>query len=137
MQLTVANALQFIEQLPLGFNTVIGENGCLLSGGQRQRLAIARAVLKDAPILIMDEATSALDNESELAIKDALNNLVRDRITIIIAHRLSTIEQADKILAVLEKGKIIESGTHVRSCLMPTAVMHNYNMLGRVWTIVG
>jgi len=108
---TVANALQFIEQLPLGFNTVIGENGCLLSGGQRQRLAIARAVLKDAPILIMDEATSALDNESELAIKDALNNLVRDRITLIIAHRLSTIEQADKIL-VLEKGKIIESGTH-------------------------
>jgi len=108
---SIANALQFIDQLPLGFDTVIGENGCLLSGGQRQRLAIARAVLKDAPILIMDEATSALDNESELAIKDALNTLVRDRITIIIAHRLSTIEQADKIL-VLDKGKIIESGTH-------------------------
>lgn len=107
----VANALDFIEKLPLGFNTVIGENGCLLSGGQRQRLAIARAVLKDAPILIMDEATSALDTESELAIKLALQNLVQDRITLIIAHRLSTVEQADKII-VLDKGNIVEHGTH-------------------------
>lgn len=107
----VANALEFIEALPLGFDTLIGENGCLLSGGQRQRLAIARAVLKDAPILIMDEATSSLDTESELAIKIALQNLMRDRITLIIAHRLSTIEQADKII-VLDKGRIIETGTH-------------------------
>lgn len=107
----VANALDFIEALPLGFDTLVGENGCLLSGGQRQRLAIARAVLKDAPILIMDEATSSLDTESELAIKIALQNLMRDRITLIIAHRLSTIEQADKII-VLDKGKIIETGTH-------------------------
>lgn len=107
----VANALEFIEKLPQGFDTVIGENGCLLSGGQRQRLAIARAVLKDAAILIMDEATSALDTESELAIKVALQNLMHDRITLIIAHRLSTIEQADKII-VLENGKIIETGTH-------------------------
>lgn len=108
---TVANAIDFIEQLPQGFDTIIGENGCLLSGGQRQRLAIARAVLKDAPILIMDEATSALDNESELAIKLALQRLMQDRITLIIAHRLTTIEQADKIV-VLEKGKIIEIGNH-------------------------
>lgn len=107
----VANALEFIERLPQGFDTVIGENGCLLSGGQRQRLAIARAVLKDAAILIMDEATSALDTESELAIKIALQNLMQDRITLVIAHRLSTIEQADKII-VLEHGKIIEIGTH-------------------------
>lgn len=107
----VANAIAFIEALPLGFDTIIGENGCLLSGGQRQRLAIARAILKDAPILIMDEATSSLDTESELAIKVALQNLMRDRITLIIAHRLSTIEQADKII-VLDKGCIIESGTH-------------------------
>ncbi len=107
----VANALEFIENLPNGFDTMIGENGCLLSGGQRQRIAIARAILKDAAILIMDEATSSLDTESELAIKVALQNLMRDRITLIIAHRLSTIEQADKIL-VLDKGTIIETGTH-------------------------
>jgi subfamily B ATP-binding cassette protein MsbA len=107
----VANATDFIEKLPLGFATPIGENGCLLSGGQRQRLAIARAVLKDAPVLIMDEATSALDTESELAIQLALDNLMRDRTTLIIAHRLSTIEKADQIL-VLDKGRIVESGTH-------------------------
>lgn len=107
----IANALEFIEQLPLGFATPIGENGCLLSGGQRQRLAIARAVLKNAPILIMDEATSALDTESELAIKIALDNLMRDRTTLIIAHRLSTVEKADLIL-VMDQGRIIESGTH-------------------------
>lgn len=108
---TVANALEFIENLPLGFNTPVGENGCLLSGGQRQRIAIARAILKDAPILIMDEATSALDTESEYAISSALDHLMRDRTTLIIAHRLSTIERADQIV-VLEKGKIVESGTH-------------------------
>lgn len=99
--------------MPQGFDTTIGENGCLLSGGQRQRLAIARAVLKDAPILIMDEATSALDTESELAIKSALANLMRDRTTLIIAHRLSTIEHADQII-VLDKGQIVEIGTHAQ-----------------------
>lgn len=109
----VANALEFIQRLPQGFDTIIGENGCLLSGGQRQRLAIARAVLKDAPILIMDEATSALDTESELAIKSALENLMRDRTTLIIAHRLSTIEHADQII-VLDKGQIVETGTHAQ-----------------------
>lgn len=107
----VANALEFIEQLPQGFDTPVGENGCLLSGGQRQRLAIARAILKDAPILILDEATSALDTESEHAIKIALDSVMRDRTTLIIAHRLSTIEKADQIL-VMEHGKIVESGTH-------------------------
>ncbi|HSX19757.1 MAG TPA: lipid A export permease/ATP-binding protein MsbA [Gammaproteobacteria bacterium] len=107
----VANALEFIESLPQGFDTMIGENGCLLSGGQRQRLAIARAILKDAAILIMDEATSSLDTESELSIKTALQTLMRDRITLVIAHRLSTIEQADQII-VLDKGRIIETGTH-------------------------
>lgn len=108
---TVANALEFIEQLPMGFDSQVGENGCLLSGGQRQRIAIARAILKDAPILIMDEATSSLDTESEQSIKNALDSLMRNRTTIIIAHRLSTIEKADQII-VLEKGKIVETGTH-------------------------
>lgn len=107
----VANAFDFIQQLPHGFDTLIGENGCLLSGGQRQRLAIARAILKDAPILVMDEATSALDTQSENLIKEALTRLIRDRITIIIAHRLSTIEHADKII-VMDGGKIVETGTH-------------------------
>lgn len=107
----IAHALEFIENLPQGFDFIIGENGCLLSGGQRQRIAIARAILKDAPILILDEATSALDTESELAIKVALQNLMQNRITLVIAHRLSTIEKADKII-VLDGGNIIETGTH-------------------------
>ncbi|MBU0499778.1 MAG: lipid A export permease/ATP-binding protein MsbA [Gammaproteobacteria bacterium] len=106
-----AYAIDFIEQLPSGFETLIGDNGLRLSGGQRQRIAIARALLKDAPILILDEATSALDTESERFVQAALENLRRNRTTIIIAHRLSTVESADRIL-VLDRGKIIESGSH-------------------------
>lgn len=106
-----ANAYDFIHRLPQGFDTRIGENGFSLSGGQRQRIAIARAMLKNAPILILDEATSALDNESERLIQQALKRVMQDRTTIIIAHRLSTIEAADKIV-VLDKGEIIEQGNH-------------------------
>lgn len=107
----IAHAMEFIEQLPEGMQTVVGEDGIMLSGGQRQRLAIARALLKDAPILILDEATSALDNESERHIQSALDDLLRDRTTLVIAHRLSTIERADRII-VLDQGRMIESGTH-------------------------
>lgn len=106
-----AYALDFIERLPEGLDTVVGEDGILLSGGQRQRLAIARAILKDAPILILDEATSALDSESEKQIQRALVRLMKNRTTIMIAHRLSTIEKADRIL-VLDQGRIVEQGTH-------------------------
>lgn len=106
-----ANALEFIRALPEGFDTVIGENGNRLSGGQRQRLAIARAILKDAPILILDEATSALDNESERLVQEALDRLMQGRTTLVIAHRLSTVEGADCI-AVLSGGRIVESGRH-------------------------
>lgn len=104
-------AWEFIEKLPDGLDTLIGENGVLLSGGQRQRLAIARAILKDAPILILDEATSSLDTESERYIQAALEDLMKSRTTLVIAHRLSTIEHANKIV-VMEDGKIIEIGNH-------------------------
>ena len=106
-----ANAWEFIERLPLGMDTQIGENGSLLSGGQRQRLAIARAILRDAPILILDEATAALDTESERLVQDALQRLIPHRTTLVIAHRLSTIEHADQVL-VLDHGRLVERGTH-------------------------
>ena len=105
-----ANAQEFVERLPSGLAEDIGVNGGRLSGGQRQRLAIARAVLKDAPILILDEATAALDNESERLVQDALDRLMPDRTTLVIAHRLSTIEHADQVL-VLDQGRLVERGT--------------------------
>ena len=107
----IANADEFIEDLPDGYDTHIGDDGVMLSGGQRQRIAIARAVLKNAPILILDEATSALDTDSERHIQAALEQLMKGRTTFVIAHRLSTVEKADRIL-VLEKGLIVEQGTH-------------------------
>lgn len=106
-----ANADEFIQKLPQGYDTLVGENGVLLSGGQRQRLAIARALLKDAPLLILDEATSALDTESERHIQAALDAATQGRTTLVIAHRLSTIEKADLIL-VMDQGRIVERGTH-------------------------
>jgi ATP-binding cassette, subfamily B, bacterial MsbA len=109
--LAAANLLDFAESLPQGLDTRIGHNGSQLSGGQRQRLAIARAVAKDAPILILDEATSALDSESERAVQTALERLMVGRTSLVIAHRLSTIEHADRVL-VLEGGRLVEQGSH-------------------------
>ncbi|MGE5867016.1 MAG: lipid A export permease/ATP-binding protein MsbA [Rhizobacter sp.] len=109
--LRAANMLEFVEGLPQGMDTVIGHNGNQLSGGQRQRLAIARAIHKNAPILILDEATSALDSESERLVQQALETLMRGRTSLVIAHRLSTIQAADRVL-VLEHGRVIEQGTH-------------------------
>ena len=106
-----AYADEFILAMPKGYETVIGESGAQLSGGERQRLAIARALFKDAPILILDEATSQLDTESENEVQKALKNLLRGRTTLVIAHRLSTIVSADEII-VMEKGRIIEQGSH-------------------------
>src|SRR5258708_14001767 len=108
-----AHALGFIRETPEGRNTLSGENGLRPSGGQRQRLGIARALLKDAPLLILDEATSALDSESERQVQAALETLMRGRTTIVIAHRLSTVERADRIV-VLDRGRIVEFGRHAQ-----------------------
>ncbi|MGD8843226.1 MAG: lipid A export permease/ATP-binding protein MsbA, partial [Gammaproteobacteria bacterium] len=106
-----AHAMEFIRELPQGLDSRVGDRGVLLSGGQRQRIAIARAVLKDAPVLVLDEATSALDSESERLVQDALASLTRNRTSLVIAHRLSTVERADRIL-VLEEGRLVENGRH-------------------------
>ena len=107
----MAHATEFIQGLPEGYDTLVGERGIKLSGGQRQRIAIARAMLKDAPILVLDEATSALDSDSEQLIQDALWKLMQGRTALVIAHRLSTIQKMDRIL-VMEDGRIVEQGSH-------------------------
>jgi subfamily B ATP-binding cassette protein MsbA len=106
-----AHVSEFVDRLPYKFDTEVGDKGVLLSGGQRQRIAIARALLKDSPILVLDEATSALDSESERLIQDSLKRLMQGRTTLVIAHRLSTIENADRII-VLDKGRLVEQGKH-------------------------
>ena len=108
-----APQLDYVATLPKGMDTLVGHNATQLSGGQRQRLAIARALYKDAPILILDEATSALDNESERLVQDALKRLMSGRTTLIVAHRISTIEHADRIV-VMSEGQILEQGTHAQ-----------------------
>ncbi|QHN43049.1 ATP-binding cassette domain-containing protein [Candidatus Mycosynbacter amalyticus] len=120
-----AHAVEFIDNLPQGLDTIVGERGVKLSGGQRQRIAIARAILKDAPILVLDEATSALDSESEKLIQESLETLMRGRTSIVIAHRLSTIAKLDRII-VLEQGKIIEDGTH-------TELLNKRGIYAKLW----
>jgi len=127
-----AHAVDFIKDMPQGLHTLVGEDGVLLSGGQRQRLAIARAILKNAPLLILDEATSSLDTESERAIQAALSEVVKDRTTLVIAHRLSTIENADKII-VMDRGEIVEVGNHQELLAKDGA----YARLHRIQAIVG
>ncbi|HBN53345.1 MAG TPA: lipid A export permease/ATP-binding protein MsbA [Stenotrophomonas sp.] len=122
-----ANAREFVDQLPQGVDAQVGAKGGRLSGGQRQRLGIARAFLKDAPILILDEATAALDNESERLVQDALQRLMPDRTTLVIAHRLSTIEHADQVL-VMDQGRIVERGTHQELLALGGLYEHLYRM---------
>ena len=123
----IAEAHKFIEQLPDGYKTIVGERGQRLSGGQRQRIALARAVLKDAPILILDEATASVDNETEFLIQKSLSKITKDRTTIVIAHRLSTIKNADNII-VIHKGKIIENGKH-------EMLLRNKSIYSELWNV--
>ncbi|MGQ0827303.1 MAG: ABC transporter ATP-binding protein [Bacteroidota bacterium] len=123
----IANAHEFISQMPNGYQTNIGDRGSKMSGGQRQRISIARAVLKNPPILILDEATSALDTESERLVQDALNKLMKNRTSVVIAHRLSTIQHADEII-VMQKGEIIERGTHAQLLEQNTAYRKLYDL---------
>lgn len=125
--LAAANLLDFVEGLPQGINTPVGENAARLSGGQRQRLAIARALIKNAPILILDEATSALDNESERQVQASLERLMKGRTTLVIAHRLSTVQNADRII-VLDAGKIVEQGAHAELLAADGLYASLYNM---------
>ena len=120
-----AHADEFIDSLPEGYETLVGERGVKLSGGQRQRIAIARAMLKDAPILVLDEATSALDSESEVLIQDALWKLMESKTALVIAHRLSTIQKMDRII-VLDKGSIVEQGTH-------TELINQKGVYAKLW----
>jgi ABC-type multidrug transport system fused ATPase/permease subunit len=123
-----ANAHDFIESFPEGYNTLVGDRGVKLSGGQRQRIAIARAILADPAVLILDEATSSLDSESEHQVQQALDELMRDRTSIIIAHRLSTVRKADQIL-VLNDGQVVETGTHESLADQPHGI---YAMLSKL-----
>jgi ATP-binding cassette, subfamily B, bacterial MsbA len=125
--LTAANLAMMIGELPLGLDTVLGHNAMQLSGGQRQRLAIARALYKNAPILVLDEATSALDTESELAVQEAIRRLTRDRTSLIIAHRLSTVRHADRII-VMDAGRMVESGTHAELVAKNGTYAHLYQL---------
>ena len=125
--LAAANLTALLAELPRGLDTVLGHNAMQLSGGQRQRLAIARALYKDAPILVLDEATSALDTESELAVQEAIKRLTSNRTSLVIAHRLSTIQHADRII-MMESGRMIESGTHTELLAKNGAYAHLYRL---------
>jgi subfamily B ATP-binding cassette protein MsbA len=124
----IANAHQFIVNTSNGYQTIIGDRGTKLSGGQRQRISIARAILKNPPILILDEATSALDTESEKLVQEALNNLMKNRTSLVIAHRLSTIQHADEIL-VVQNGQIVERGNHENLLEIQNGVYKKLNMM--------
>jgi subfamily B ATP-binding cassette protein MsbA len=125
--LAAANLSEFVDSLPQGIHSPVGEKGSRLSGGQRQRLAIARALIKNAPILILDEATSALDNESERQVQISLERLMQGRSTLVIAHRLSTVQNADRII-VLDDGRILEQGTHAELLALGRVYASLYNM---------